>query len=154
MPNFADFRLSETVTIAADAATLYNMITDIGRMGEWSPECTGAVWDEGAGPTVGSEFTGHNQYKEHVWERRCRVIVANPNAEFAWLMSDTARWGYVFVPVDGGTEVTESWAIEPGEDPSRLSAVTDEQWQGNFNRAKNGLTVTLARLKEAAEAGA
>jgi Polyketide cyclase / dehydrase and lipid transport len=151
MPNFADFHASATVTIAADAATLYAMIADITRMGEWSPECTGAVWDEGAGPTVGSEFTGSNRYKEHIWERRCRVVAATPDSEFAWLMSDTARWGYVFTPVEGGTEVTESWAIEPGEDPSRLSALTDAQWNGAFERAKKGIVITLDRLKAAVE---
>jgi Polyketide cyclase / dehydrase and lipid transport len=127
------------------------MIADITRMGEWSPECTGAVWDEGGGPTVGSEFTGHNQYKQHVWERRCKVVVANPHTEFAWTMSDVARWGYVFTPVEGGTEVTESWIIQADEDDPRLSTVSEEQWQGNFERASSGMVVTLERLKAAAE---
>ncbi|MFI5045555.1 MAG: SRPBCC family protein, partial [Acidimicrobiia bacterium] len=55
-----ELHTSRTVVIGAPADAIYDLIADVTRMGEWSPACTGATWDEGAGPTVGSWFTGHN----------------------------------------------------------------------------------------------
>ena len=36
--------------IAADPEVVYDLISDITRMGEWSPETTSASWVSGDGP--------------------------------------------------------------------------------------------------------
>ena len=42
---------------------VWELVTDVSRIGEWSPECTGAAWlDEGDGPAVGRRFEGHNRF--------------------------------------------------------------------------------------------
>ena len=48
-----DCRMTEkkaeaTETIAADPGALYDLVSDLCRMGEWSPEATGGRWVGGA----------------------------------------------------------------------------------------------------------
>ena len=46
-------------TIRAEATELYDLVSDLPRMGEWSPENTGGTWVNGAeGPVVGARFKG------------------------------------------------------------------------------------------------
>jgi ribosome-associated toxin RatA of RatAB toxin-antitoxin module len=61
MPN-PSFRSS--IVVARAPEVLYDMVSDITRMGEWSPVCTAGWWDEGDGPRVGAWFTGHNETPE------------------------------------------------------------------------------------------
>ena len=53
--------------IAAAPETVYALVSDITRMGEWSPETVRAVWTRGAtGPAVGARTTrdGREQGKD------------------------------------------------------------------------------------------
>src|SRR5262245_18234309 len=53
---------SATLDIEAAPQTVYALITDVTRMGEWSPETRRAEWVGGAtGPAVGARFRGHNK---------------------------------------------------------------------------------------------
>ena len=105
---------SDSVIVARPPDELYAMVSDITRMGEWSPVCTACWWDEGEGPRVGAWFTGRNELPERTWETRSEVVAADPGREFAFVVHGTiARWGYSFAPVDGGTELTESWEFLP-----------------------------------------
>ena len=80
------------------------MVSDVTRMGEWSPVCKACWWDDGSGPQVGSWFTGRNELPERTWERALEVAVADRGGEFAFVVGGKfARWGYTFAPVDGGT---------------------------------------------------
>jgi hypothetical protein len=149
-------RFSDSIVIAQPPATVYDMVSDVTRMGEWSPICKGCWWDEGAGPQADAWFTGRNELPERTWETRSRVAVADPGREFAFVVGGTwIRWGYRFAPVAGGTEVTESWEILPagvamfeehfGVDKARdLIAERTEQ-------ARTGIPQTLATLKKVAE---
>lgn len=44
---------SESVIIARSPGDLYDMVSDVTRMGEWSPVCRSCWWDEGDGPRTG-----------------------------------------------------------------------------------------------------
>ena len=53
---------SEELVINADPERLYQMVADLCRMGEWSPECQAVEWEDGAtGPAEGARFVGHNR---------------------------------------------------------------------------------------------
>ncbi len=48
---------SVSIDIAAPPEKVYALVSDITRMGEWSPECRSCRWaDEATGPTVGARF--------------------------------------------------------------------------------------------------
>jgi hypothetical protein len=46
--------------VARSPEDLYDMVSDVTRMGEWSPVCTACWWDDGLGPQPGAWFTGRN----------------------------------------------------------------------------------------------
>jgi hypothetical protein len=147
---------SESIVVARPPREVYEMIADVTRMGEYSPICAACWWDEGDGPRVGAHFTGRNVLPERTWETRSEVVAADPGREFAWVVGPRiARWGYTFTAVDGGTEVTESWELLPEAD-----AIYEERYgdaagtaADRYEKATNGIPVTLAAIKRAAESG-
>ena len=56
-----EWTVSVTRDIAADSGAIYDLIADITRMGEWSPENTACTWKDGFdSPVVGAEWIGEN----------------------------------------------------------------------------------------------
>lgn len=102
-----------TVHIEASADVIYDLVSDVTRMGEWSPECIEAKWLNGAvGPSVGAEFRGKNRYGLARWSTKPRVVAAERGREFGFVVPDvfghdTVRWTYQFEAADSGTEVRE-----------------------------------------------
>jgi len=48
--------------VSATPEEVWKLITDLPRMGEWSPENRGGTWAKGAtGPAVGAHFAGKNK---------------------------------------------------------------------------------------------
>ena len=141
--------------IAADAATLYDLVADLPKMGEWSPENDGGTWIKGAtGPAVGARFEGANSNGSKSWTTTVTIDEADPGRSFAFRSAvgpiKVARWQYRFEPVDGGTRVTEIWDDQRGWFAKKVgglaSGVTD---RATHNRA--GMEATLANLAAAAE---
>lgn len=152
-----ELRYSESIVIARSPGPLYDMISDVARMGEWSPICKACWWDEGAGPAAGSWFTGHNETADRTWETRSQVVTADRPNEFAYVVGGSwVRWGYTFTPVDGGTRLTESWDFLPAgiaRFHERFGADAEAQIAERTAAAHAGIPATLAALKQAAEAG-
>jgi hypothetical protein len=151
-----DLRHSESIIIARPPEVLYEMVSDVTRTGEWSPICRSCWWDEGQGPTVGSWFTGRNETPHRTWETRSQVVVAEPGREFAWVVGDFwVRWGYTFTPVEGGTELTESWEFLPAglaRFHERYAENAESEITERTEAARRGIPETLAAIKRAAEA--
>ncbi|MFN8027192.1 MAG: SRPBCC family protein [Acidimicrobiia bacterium] len=153
---------SQSIFIAASTSDLYAMVSDVTRMGEWSPVCRWCRWDDGAGPEVGAWFTGHNEDDGREWDTHCEVVAADPGREFAFAVHGTfVRWSYTFAPAVGddgadGTTLTETWEPQPdllafyakqyGDD--EVQAVLDAR----TDTAKRGIAETLAAIKRSAEA--
>ena len=57
----SSLQYSESIVVARSPEVLYDMVSDVTRMGEWSPVCTACWWDDGDGPRIGAWFTGHNE---------------------------------------------------------------------------------------------
>lgn len=151
-----ELRYSESILIARPPEELYDMISDVTRMGEWSPTCRACWWDDGDGPWVGSWFTGRNETPERTWETRSQVITAQPGREFAFVVGDHwVSWAYTFTPADGGTRLTESWEFLPAgiaRFHERFGADAEAQIADRTAQAHAGIPVTLAALARAAEA--
>ena len=146
---------SDSIVVARSAEVLYDMVADVTRMGEWSPVCRACWWDEGGGPRVGAWFTGRNETPDRTWETRSEVAVADRGREFAFVVGGSfVRWGYTFNPVEGGTEVTESWEMLPGGITAfgeRFGDGAEAQIAERAEAARTGIPMTLAALKRAAE---
>jgi len=151
----ANLSYAESIVIARSPEALYALVTDVTRMGQWSPVCTACWWDDGAGPRVGAWFTGRNEQPGRTWETRSQVVVAEPGREFAFMVGgDRVRWGYTFAPVGGGTRLTESWEFLPAGIAlfhERYGAQAEAQIARRTQDAHSGIPVTLAAIKQAAE---
>ena len=147
---------AESIVIARSPEDLYGMVSDVTRMGEWSPVCRKCWWDDGDRPRVGAWFTGHNEAPDRdPWDTRSQVVAASRGEEFAFTVGGSwARWGYTFTPVAEGTRVTESWEVLPAgvrRFEERFGADARRQLANRFEAARTGIPATLAALKRAAE---
>lgn len=143
--------------IEASPETVYAMVSDLPRMGEWSPENRGGEWLDGAtGPAVGAKFKGHNKRKGG-WSTKVTVTAAEPGKELAFETGKgETRWRYRFESSGGGVDVVESFEIVkvPGAIARSLTKVaTGVPWEGREDDMQAGMEETLRRLKSAAEAG-
>lgn len=146
---------SESIFIACSAGPLYDLVSDVTRMGDWSPVCRACWWDPGTTPGVGAWFTGRNEVPGRTWETRSEVVVAEPGQEFAFVVGGSyVRWGYTLRPVDGGTQLTESWEFLPGGIAmfeERYGPDAQAQVADRTEAAHAGIPVTLAAIKRTAE---
>jgi hypothetical protein len=149
-------RHQESVTVEASAETLYDLVSDITRTGEWSPVCTSCWWDdEREAGQVGAWFTGRNQLPNRVWQTRSQVAVAEPGREFAWVVGDSfVRWGFSFNPAETMTTLTESWEFLP-DGIAMFEEKYGDQAQTEIadrtRQAFDGIPKTLAAIKRIAE---
>jgi hypothetical protein len=150
---------SVSIDIEAPPQQIYELVSDITRMGEWSPECRHCAWIGGAtGPAVGARFKARNKGRRGPsWFTTPVVTVAEPGREFSFNRSGPGigsyTWRYVLEPTPTGTRVTESYHVERPL-PKAMAWLT-QKWAGSTDRdadLRDGMEVTLARIKAAAEA--
>jgi hypothetical protein len=148
---------SDSILVAGSAESLYDMVSDVTRIGEWSPVCKACWWDEGSSARAGDWFTGSNSTADRTWETRSEVVVAERGREFAFVVGGSyVRWGYTFAAVGEGTRVTESWEFLPGGIAmfkAKFGADAQTQISSRTKAAHDGIPVTLAALKRTAESG-
>lgn len=149
----------ESIDVAMDAESLYDMLTDIGRTGEWSPVCTSCWWEESdAAGVAGAWFVGRNEQPDRTWETRSLVVVADRPHEFAWVVGGGfVRWGYTLTPVKSGTRVTESWEFLPEGIAMFKKKYADGapvEIAARTEAAFDGIPKTLAAIKRIAEESA
>lgn len=149
---------SVSIEIAAPPEDVYRLVSDITRMGEWSPECRHCSWTGGAtGPAVGARFKARNKGRRGPsWSTTPVVTAAEPGREFAFNRSGPGigsyTWRYVFEPTATGTRLTESFDVERPL-PKAMAWLT-AKWTGSADRDADlheGMSTTLARIKAAAE---
>ena len=145
------------MVVRADAGREWSMVTDVTRMGEWSPETERAEWTDGAtGPAVGARFKGHNRKGRTRWSTTCEVIESEPGRTFAFAVGKVAKpetvWRYRFEPVAEGVHVTESFELtKPLGLGSRLVTRVTTGVKDRPADMEEGVRATLAALKLAAE---
>jgi hypothetical protein len=149
----------DTVTVQTDIAAsheiVWSLISDVTRMGEWSPEATGAIWKGGAsGPAVGAKFTGTNANGKKSWKTDCEITACEPGREFGFRVTAVslkiARWEYRIEPTDGGCRVSETWTDDRGglaKFAGKFASGVAERDDHNRRTMEH----TLAALKTAAE---
>ena len=142
--------------IGAGPEEVWALVSDVTRIGEFSPETFEARWTRGStGPEVGATFTGHvkrNGVGPTYWSP-CRITQCEPQRlfEFAVGTDDLTlnSWGYRLVPEDSGTRVTEYFRLEPSLF-SRIYWLVLGRLRGRSN--ERGMRTTLERMKAVLEA--
>jgi hypothetical protein len=149
-----------SIHVSAPSEKVYDLVSDVTRMGEWSPETVKGEWLDGAsGPAAGARFKGTNKRGIMRWSTKPEVVAAEPGREFAFVtksMGPSTKWSYRFDPAaDGGTDVTESFELI--DDLPGYIRFCDRYLMGIKDRKadlEDGMQQTLERIKKAAEGSA
>jgi uncharacterized protein YndB with AHSA1/START domain len=144
-----------TVHMNAPADRIWDLVSDVTRIGRYSPETFEAEWLDGAtGPATGARFRGHvkRNGRGPVYWTTCTVTDSVPGRVFAFGVGPGDRplnvWRYDLAPAGDGTDVTESFRL------------ADRVWlrlywallgwaRGKTNR--DGMRTTLERIKAEVE---
>jgi uncharacterized protein YndB with AHSA1/START domain len=146
---------SVTVHMTAPAEKIWELVSDITKIGRYSPETFEGEWLEGAtGPAVGAKFRGHvkRNGKGPIYWTTCTVLTSEPGREFSFGVGASDNplnvWSYRLEPAGDGTDVTESFRLAP-KLPLRLYWALFGWSRGRTNR--NGMRTTLERIKAEVE---
>ncbi|WP_235537239.1 SRPBCC family protein [Nocardioides sp. Soil805] len=149
--------LGDEVTVWMDAppAKVWDLVSDVTRIGEFSPETFEAKWTRGStGPEVGAQFAGHvrrNGVGPTYWSP-CQVTQCVPEEVFEFAVGTDAvtinNWGYRLAPRDGGTDVTEYFRLQSTL-PVRLYWLVLGPLRSRTN--VRGMRTTLERMKAVVE---
>jgi hypothetical protein len=108
---------SVTVHMDATPDEVWDLVSDVTKIGRYSPETFEAEWIDGAtGPAVGARFRGHvkrNGRGPTYWTT-CTVTECEPGKVFGFGVNDPPlnTWRYELAPATGGgTDVTESFRL-------------------------------------------
>lgn len=151
-------RGSVTVFMHTPPQVVWDLVSDVTRIGEFSPETFEAEWTHGAtGPEVGARFRGHVKRNGigPVYWAPCKVTTCVPGEDFGFSVyagrKPANTWRYQLREKDGGTEVTESFEL-PAALPTRVYWALLGWARGRTN--ERGMRETLERIKAVAEAEA
>lgn len=149
--------LSGSRHVDAPAELVYDLVSDLPRMGEWSPECERVTWQGGAtGPAVGARFIGWNRSGAVRWCTWGEVVVAERGRRFAFEVTvgpvRVSRWEYVLeADGRGACTVTEEWTSRR---PRVVGWATDLVLGDREATNAAGIAATLDALARAAESAA
>jgi hypothetical protein len=143
---------AESVEITAPAEKVWAMVSDLPRMGEWSPENQGGKWAKGAtGPATGAVFSGKNKNGIRRWQTTATVIDCQPGKVFEIAVTlgplAIANWRYEIEETASGCKVTESWNDHRA---GWMKVVSRPMGDHSGDHARVEMAATLARLAAAA----
>lgn len=153
-------RVDVELTVDKDPAAVWDLVTDVGRIGEWSPECVGASWLDGGAPVPGARFKGRNRAGDFEWSTTCVVTTSERPSVFEWVVLDSAddpqrpgsTWRYDLVPGSAGqTIVRHSFVHGPGDTGVTMALRSNpeqaaELLQGRLDELREHMTVTIEAM--------
>ncbi len=162
---FGAFEASGSVEVACTPSAAWDLVTDVGRIGEFSPECVDARWIEGAtAPSVGARFEGTNRIvdeetdTELIWIRPCTVTLAQAPERFSYTVGDrfdgtpATAWDVQISATPTGCRITQHFRHLPkglsgirsqaDAEPTRAEAIVKQRVEG----LTDGINQTLQRM--------
>lgn len=105
--------------VAAPPHAVWSLVTDLPRMGEWSPENRGGEWAKGAvGPAVGARFKGRNTNGGKSWSTVVEVTDCDAPTRFVFALKVFGKkwcdWSWEISPTATGSTVRHSWIDNRG----------------------------------------
>lgn len=147
--------LEHSVEIDAPSARVWELVSDVRRMPDWSPSVTSTRLRSGYERVeLGTEFTNLNVLGEMEWKTHGTVVRFTPEREIAFRIEENwVVWSFTLDPTQHGTRLTQRRETPDGI--SELSLDLTEGYMGGqeaFTQSlREGMRETLDRIK--AEAG-
>ena len=142
-----------SIDINASPEAVYDLVSDLPRMGEWSPENIGGEWQDGGSGEVGDRYIGHNKAGDRSWSVPVMITIADRGKCFEFVTRPDegpyVRWAYRLELSGSGTQVTEVWDVE--QLPPALQSLTQDQLDERSRNTEAGMATTLAAIKATAE---
>jgi len=147
--------LESTIEIAAPGPRVWELVSDVRRMHEWSPQVTStrlrSGYDEVA---LGAQFINRNRLGELEWTTHAEIVRFDPERELAFRVEENwVIWSFVLEPTVVGTRLTQR-----RETPEGISDLSHELTEGFLGgqeaftvSMRDGTAQTLAAIKAAAE---
>jgi hypothetical protein len=151
--------------IAASIERVWELVSDITLMPEFSTELQSIEWVDGFDePCLGAQFLGTNRHQAiGVWTTRSHVTEFDPPRAFEWAVgnpdSPAAVWRFDLASATDGTRLRYAARLGPGKsgvtmlidrEPDRAGQIVDNrmrQWVA-------GMEAVVAGLKTIAESAA
>jgi uncharacterized protein YndB with AHSA1/START domain len=149
--------MSEAVIVhmQASPAEVWDLVSDVTRIGQYSPETLEGQWLDGAtGPAVGVRFRGHvkRNGRGPMYWTTCVITECVPGESFVFSVlagrTKINTWGYRLTPSGDGTDVTEMFELAPLLFLRAYWALAGKA-RGRTNR--NNMRTTLERIKAQVE---
>ena len=141
--------------VAAPIDAVWEVVSDVTRVGEWSHECHRVEWLDGATRAVpGARFRGTNKAGPWTWSRTNEVMVAEELRALVWrtvptlLFPDSSEWRIELGPAEGGTRINQSYEVVRA--PALLAHLYAIVVPSHRDR-RAGLSDDLRRLGELAQ---
>ncbi len=147
-----------TVHMNASADEVWALVSDITRIGEFSPETFEAKWvGDADGPALGAKFKGHvkrNEIGPTYWTT-CKVTHCEPCKDFGFGVMAGERainnWLYEIAPNADGVDVTESFLMP---ESAAVKIYTATLGKLRTKRNLKDMRRTLERMRDVVEAQA
>lgn len=145
--------IEESIEIDATPEQAWSVISDLERMGEWSPQCKKMII-RGGTVGLGTRTININRRGPLVWTTTSKVVRFEPNREIAFRVAENHTvWSYTITPGDSGVTLTERREVN-GSTTKISSILVDKLFGGveSFEtELKLGMAETLGKIKRAAE---
>ena len=144
--------LPAQIVINAPVGKVWELVSDLSRMPEWSPQCR---MMKPLGPIrQGARTINLNRRNRLFWPTTCTVMEVIPEKKLAFRVDiNNSIWSYELEATDTGTRLVESRHAENGV--TAFSDMSISALMGgvpSFERELvDGMNATLSRIKTAAE---
>jgi uncharacterized protein YndB with AHSA1/START domain len=161
---FGAMTLAASVEIPAPAAAVWDAVTAVERIGEFSPECVAAWWVPGfPASSLGGRFEGKNRVVDgddvYEWIRPCVIVAFEPFTDFTWTVGDrfdgtpATQWTYRVRPQTSGCVLEQEFQhLADGLSGLRMSAEADPDHAEAMVSARSkdlhaGMLETLSHIR-------
>lgn len=144
--------LQTEIEIDAPVADVWALISDLGRMPQWSPQCRRMRLLGELRP--GARTINLNRRGLMVWPTTARITEVIPEKKLAFRINENNTiWSYELESTDSGTRVIETRHAENGV--SSVSNFLVNRFMGGVpdfeQELLDGMNASLARIKATAE---
>ncbi|MGE2729861.1 SRPBCC family protein [Mycolicibacterium vaccae] len=144
--------LQAQIDINAPVARVWNLVSDLSNMPQWSPQCR--YMKAIGGVRQGARTINFNRRGLLFWPTTCRITEFVPEKKLAFRVNEnTTVWSYELEPTEAGTRLIETRNAENGTTP--VSNFLVNKFMGGVpsfeNELVEGMNATLQRIKAAAE---
>ena len=145
--------ITASVEISAGPDEVWAVVSDVGRMPEFSPELRRLFVIGSKEPRVGMKMVGINRRKYVAWPTTSTVVRLEPGQAVAWKTRESgATWTYELEPTGSGTRVTGRRDLPKFTVGTTLLAPVIGGAEGHDQELADGIRATLERIKATVEA--